>query len=263
MKPLIVANWKMNPQNLTEAQLLFNSIKKGIKNTCLEQGRRAVVVICPPFIYLPCFVEFLYRCRKSQLLALGGQDLFYEEKGAFTGEISPLMLKNLGCQYVIIGHSERRKLGETDEMINKKIKAAIKAGLKPILCVGEKKKESKEDREEIYLHLKENLLGIKKSDLENLIITYEPIWAISTTQGGVAAAPRDAKEGANLIRKFLAKLLGKNLTQKIKILYGGSVDSKNVNSFIYEAETEGVLIGAASLNSKEFIEIVKKVSSKG
>ena len=135
MKPLIVANWKMNPPTLKEAKLLFNSVKKGLKNI-----KNAKVVICPPFVYLPELQTTNYK------LHLGAQDCFWRKKGAFTGEISPLMLKNLGCEYTIVGHSERRALGETDEMINKKIKAALSMGLKPILCIGETFEERKKGK---------------------------------------------------------------------------------------------------------------------
>ena len=135
IQKLIVANWKMNPQNLTEAMELFNSVKNWIKrhsNVLKNIG----IIICPPFVYLEPLSKLLKSRTYNLKPRLGAQDLFWEEKGAFTGEISPKMLKNLGCQYVIIGHSERRKLGETDEMINKKLKAAIKSKLKPILCIG-------------------------------------------------------------------------------------------------------------------------------
>lgn len=248
MKPLIVANWKCNPTNLAEAKQLFNLIKRGIGKI-----KKAKVVICPPFVYLPIL-------KKSNLI-LSAQNCFWEESGPFTGEVSPKMLKDLGCQYVILGHSERRRhFGETDEMINKKLKAALKAGLSPIFCVGNKKKESEEDIKEIGSRLERGLQGLKKSTLSKLIVVYEPIWAISTTIGGVAATSSDAMEGAIYIRKILTKLLGKTIAQKIKILYGGSVDSKNINNFIYEAQMDGVLIGAASLNPKDFVEAVKNVS---
>lgn len=251
MKPLIVANWKCNPPTLEETKQLFNSIKKGTKNI-----KNVEVVICPPFPYL-------VTCDKQQAtsIKLGAQDVFWEKKGAYTGEVSPLMLKNLGCKYVVCGHSERRRyFGETDEMINKKIKAVLKIGLSPILCVGDKSRETKEDIKEIDSQLEKGLKGIKKSNLYKLIITYEPVWAISTTRGGVVATPEDAMEGTLYIKKILYKLLGKTLAQKIKILYGGSVNSKNINSFIYEAQMAGVLVGAASLDSQEFVKVVKAAS---
>jgi len=250
MKPLIVANWKCNPTTLKEAKRLFNLVKKGIKNI-----KNIEVVICPPFTYLS---SIKYQVSS---IKLGSQDVFYEEKGAYTGEVSPRMLKNLGCQYVILGHSERRiHLGETDEMINKKVKATLKKGLKVILCVGDKSRKSKEDIKEVAFQLKKDLKGIKKSDFKNLIITYEPIWAISTMAGRVAT-PKDAKEGAEFIQKTLIKSFGFKTAKKIRILYGGSITSKNARDFIYKGKMDGLLIGQASLDPKEFIKIVKSLSS--
>lgn len=171
------------------------------------------------------------------------------------------MLKNLGCQYVILGHSERRRyLKETDEMVNKKLKAVLGIGLKPILCVGSKERNQKKEFREIKNQLKKVLSGIKKPELKSLVITYEPVWAISTTKGGRIATPKESREGANFIRKILIKLFDKNFAKRPRIIYGGSVDSKNVKSFIYEARMDGVLVGAASLNSKEFVKLVKKIS---
>lgn len=250
MKSLVVANWKCNPTTLGEARRLFNPVEKGIKNI-----KNTEVVICPPFVYLANLQLITHS------LQLGAQDCFWEEKGAFTGEISPKMLKNLGCQYVMIGHSERRRnLGETNEIVNKKLRAALDASLKPILCVGSKDRSREKEFKEIKIQLDKTLPGIKKPNPQNLIITYEPVWAISTTKGSKIAAPKEARDGANFIRKILTKLFDKNFAQRIRVIYGGSVDSKNVCSFIYEAKMDGVLVGAASLNPKEFIKIIKSVS---
>ena len=164
-KTLIVGNWKCNPSTLKEANKLFNSVKKGIKKTCPELNRRVEVIICPPFLYLPFIIK--------KEIVLGSQNVFYEEKGAFTGEISPKMLKDLGVKYVIIGHSERRKyFKETNEMISKKIKAALKAGLKPILCINK-------------------LSQIPKEISESYILAYEPLFAIGT---GKACSIEKAKK---------------------------------------------------------------------
>lgn len=258
MKPLIIANWKCNPVTLQEAKQLLNSVHRGLKSI-----KNVEVVICPPFLYIPMLGASSFARHKASYggLAFGSQNCFWEERGPFTGEISPLMLKDLGCQYVILGHSERRRyLGETDEMINKKLRVALKFNLRPILCVGDKNRKSKGDIKEIGTQLKKDLRGLKKSGLSKLIITYEPIWAISTTRGGIEATPEDASEGALYIKKILYKLVGRIITQKIKILYGGSVDSKNINSFIHKGQVDGVLVGAASLNPKEFVQIVKRVS---
>ena len=208
MKPLIVANWKCNPTTLEEAKKIFKK----------ANFPGAEVVICPPFIYL------------STLGAKGAQDCFWEEKGAYTGEISPKMLRDLGVEYVIIGHSERRKyFKETDETINKKMKAVIKAGLKPILCID-----------------KISQLPAKKQ--EGLIIAYEPLFAIGT---GKPCSPERAKK----MRVLIQRKIGKN----IKILYAGSVNSQNAKGYIKEAGFSGLLVGGASLKPQEFFDIIKAV----
>jgi triosephosphate isomerase len=250
IQKLIVANWKMNPQSLNEAKKLFNSVKNWIKrNSDILQNVR--IIICPPFVYLSNIASSNLRHQTSNI-SLGAQDLFWEEKGAFTGEISPIMLKNLGVEYVILGHSERRRiLGETDEMINKKLKAAIKAKLKPILCIGEKRREvGSRKYGEIRNQLKKALNGIPNSFFrlpDSLIIAYEPVWAIGT---GNPCKPQEAKE----ILLFLRKIV------KFPILYGGSVNSKIAKDYM-EVGFDGLLVGGASLDPKEFIEIIKSVSN--
>jgi triosephosphate isomerase len=250
MQKLIVANWKMNPQSLKEAKKLFNSVKNWIKrhsNVLKNIG----IIICPPFVYLPGFALSTSNFRhRTSNISLGAQDLFWEEKGAFTGEISPKMLKNLGVEYVIVGHSERRKiLGETGEMINKKLKAAIKTKLKPILCIGETEKERTSGKtfQVLKNQLKKALNGTSNVKLQtsNLIIAYEPVWAIGT---GNPCKPEDAKEVLLFLRKIL----------KFPILYGGSVNSKNAKDYI-KIGFDGLLVGGASLDPKEFIEIIKGI----
>jgi triosephosphate isomerase len=255
MQKLIVANWKMNPQSLAEARKLFNSIKNWIKrhSNVLKNIR---IIICPPFVYLSNIASSNFQ-HQTPNISLGAQDLFWEERGAFTGEISPRMLKNLGVEYVILGHSERRKiLGETDEMINKKLKAAIKAKLKPILCIGEKRREvGSRKYEEIRNQLKKALKGIPNSFFQlpdSLIIAYEPVWAIGT---GNPCKPEDAKEILSFLKKF-TRPLGHLTTF---ILYGGSVSSQNANDYI-EIGFDGLLVGGASLDSREFTKIIKSIA---
>lgn len=263
MKPLIVANWKMNPQSLAEAKRLFNSVKKRLKNI-----KNVEIVICPPFVYIPTF-QYSYREPEPSVrygasiptIKLGAQNCFWENSGPFTGEISPLMLKNFGCQYVIVGHSARREMGETDETINKKIKAAIRAKLKPILCIGETKKVKK--KKEIFKILKKQLraglkgIGNWKLKIENLIIAYEPVWAVGT---GNPCQTKGAKISLFMIRKIISQLFNHPaLSKKIKIIYGGSVNSKIARDYI-KAGFDGLLIGGASLNPQEFIKIVKEIS---
>ncbi|MCK4781963.1 triose-phosphate isomerase [Candidatus Parcubacteria bacterium] len=249
-KPLIIANWKMNPQSLVEAKRLFGSVKKGLRNI-----KRTEVVICPPSVYLSDIKN------QAAGIKLGSQNCFWEEKGAFTGEISAVMLKKIGCQYVIIGHSERREIfKETDEMINQKLKAVIKTGLKPILCIGETGEEKEQEKivSVFKKQIKIALSGVAKSKISKsgFCIAYEPIWAIGS---GEACGIDEAMSAKLLIQKILISFLGKSLTKKIPILYGGSVTSKNARDFIDEAGMNGLLIGGASLNSQEFIKIVKIV----
>jgi len=243
-KFFIIANWKMNPSNLDRAKKLFLSLKNAIKSIKNEE-----IIICPPFIYLS---EFFCKSKGIKYLKLGSQDVFWEKEGAFTGEISPVQLKNTGCEYVIIGHSERRRfIAETDEMINKKIKAVFKEKLKPILCIGESEIERRKGRtwQVLRKQLKKGLKQVGAQLIKNIIIAYEPVWAIGT---GEACSISDAKK----VRLFIEKMVG-----EVPILYGGSVNSKNVKGFVKEAGFDGVLVGGASLKSSEFISIIKKVET--
>ncbi len=254
MRPLIVANWKMNPLTLAEAKKLFNSVKKEIKNV-----KNMEVVICPPFSY----ISNLNPSTGGQTpnLKLGAQNAFWDPsdngpptgQGAYTGEISPTMLKNLGVDYVIIGHSERRRyLKETNEMISKKIKTALKAKLKPILCLGETEKEMKrgKTKEVLENQLKEILSPIPNSKLliSNLILAYEPVWAIGT---GNFCRSENTKKVLLFLRKFF---------KKTPILYGGSVNSQNAVSYIREAGFSGLLLGGVSLDIQEFFKIIKNLN---
>jgi len=234
LKPLIIANWKMNPVTLAEAKRLFNSVKNGIRNI-----KNVEVVICPPFVHLSALKSKIKG--PSFAISFGGQSCFWEEKGAFTGEVSPKMLKDLGrCDYVILGHSERRKyLKETDEMINKKIKAALKSDLTPILCI------------ENTLQLKEGTKDLLREEQKKLIIAYEPVFAIGT---GKPCTTEKAKEMKAAIKKII--------DEDIPIIYGGSVNSQNAADYIKMAGFQGLLVGGASLDSEEFIKIVKSISSR-
>lgn len=244
-KLIIVANWKCNPTTLKEAKVFFHSLKSQLEKS-VNILKNVKVVICPPFVYLPYFQKL---ALKSTIFFLGAQDCFWEEKGAFTGEISPLMLKDLACQYVILGHSERRQLlNETNEMIGKKLEAVLRAKLKPILCIGETAKERKKGV--TFKVLKEQLkktlrnFSIPKSFSLEIIFAYEPVWAIGT---GKPCQPKEAKEVLLFLKKFL---------KKGKILYGGSVNSKNAPDYI-KIGFDGLLVGSASLIAKEFVQIVK------
>jgi len=234
MKNLIAGNWKMNPSSKKEAEELFDNLKKKIK---IKPDAQTEVVICPPFVFLSL----------SKGLPLGAQNLFYEDKGAFTGEISSAMLKDLGVEYVIIGHSERRKyFSETDEVINKKIQKALDLGLKVIFCIGETAEEKSAGKKEEVLQrqIQDGLKDIL--DIDNVSVAYEPVWAIGT---GENCSVQETKESIEFIKKFVKK--------DTRILYGGSVKSENSGAYIKEAGSNGLLVGGASLDAEEFTKIVQ------
>ena len=235
----------MNPESLVEARQNFEIIKKGIRAV-----KKVEAVICAPFI-------FLSALKPTNYLKVGAQDCFFGEKGPFTGEVSPRQLKNLGVEYVILGHSERRRyLDESTELVNRKIIAALEAGLKIIFCVGS---ETKKPGKEMRYQLKIGLKGVRKQDAAKLVFVYEPIWAISTSKNKVVATPHEALKGGLYIRDILRKIFDGKTAKKAKIIYGGSVDSKNIRGFIEEGKMAGGLPGAASLDPYEFIRIVKSV----
>ncbi len=249
-KSLIIANWKCNPTSLAEAKKLFNLVKRGVKSV-----RNVEVVICPPFVYVAGIKN------KELKIKIGTQNIFWEEKGAYTGEISPLMLKDLGVDYVIIGHSERRiYFGETDEMINKKVKAAIKAKIIPILCVGEtqKQKDGEETGRILKKQIEAGLKGISKLKIQNskFSIAYEPIWAIGT---GKNCSINEAMSSVLFIRKVISRFYNRTLADNLRILYGGSVTKENASDYIKEAGTDGLLVGGASLKAEEFVKIIKSL----
>lgn len=253
--PVIIANWKMNPASPKGAGRLFDVVKKefrAIKNT--------EIVICPPYVWLSNIETLKYRN-----ICLGAQDCFWENEGAFTGEVSPLMLKNAGCQYVIIGHSERRKyFQESDGIINKKLKIVLKNRLKPILCVGEEARDSLTEDGKVINEMslvvgeqiKNGLSGIPSARVNEIVIAYEPIWAIGT---GIPCSSDDAMKAALFIKKTLANLYNRSVAEKVRIVYGGSITSQNAADYIKEAGTDGLLVGGASLNASEFIKIVRNV----
>ena len=252
MKKIIIANWKMNPKSPKEALRLTDKVGRGLKNV-----RGVEAVLAPPFIYLPLLRHMPYAV--SRTFKLCAQDCFYENSGAYTGEISPLQLKNYGVRLVIVGHSERRGLGEDNETVRKKLKAVLESGMRAVLCVGEKEKE----REVVFPkiirdELHEGLRKIKKSLLRNLVIAYEPVWAIGT---GKADNPKNVYEISLLIRRELYRMLGKRIASEIPVLYGGSVDEKNAAEFVKEGRADGLLVGGASLNPKKIVKIVKEVAN--
>ena len=257
MKKLVVANWKENPESERDAVSLAKRIEKGIS----KSGKNEVV-IAPPFPFLSAVEKVFKRVK------LCAQNVFWENKGAYTGEVSPTMLKNSGVEYVIIGHSERRRLGETDEMLNKKVKASLKAGLKVILCVGEHERkrdlgfriyELRKAQNYVKWQLEKDLKNIPKSKFLNhksLIVAYEPVWAISTNKNSNADTPENALEMIKFIKKFCYSQFA---IRNLPVLYGGSVTSQNAKSFLQYKEIDGALVGGASLKAEEFGKIVKSV----
>jgi triosephosphate isomerase len=244
---MIAGNWKMNT-TISEATELVKEMRAE-----LDQIDNVDKVICPPFISLAVVGELI----KGSSIKVGAQNIYFEEKGAYTGEISPLMLADQ-CEFVIIGHSERRQyFNETGEMVNKKIVAALKVGLKPILCIGEKLEENEAGRTEevVTEQLRSSLANIDY--LNGLVIAYEPIWAIGT---GKAATGKQANETIGLIRRNITKLYDKEIAQNMRILYGGSVTAANTAEFISQPEIDGALVGGASLKATEFLSIVKQTS---
>ncbi len=244
-KKLIIANWKMNPRTPNSARLLLEEAKESIRGV-----KNVQVVICPPTVWLA-------DLKPSAAIKLGAQNCHWEVGGAFTGEVSAMMLADAGAECVILGHSERRQfMGETDEIINLKIKAALKAKLKPILCVGEKAGE--EMGVAVEQQLVAGLAGLSVNQAKELVVAYEPVWAISSG-GGQPCLPDEALSAGLFIRKTLTKLYSRFLAEKIPVLYGGSVDGQNSVSYIAQARLDGLLVGGASLDAKEFSQIVKNI----
>jgi len=254
---LIVGNWKMNG-DADDAKRLAIAIRNDLGdsiNNCVDD--RVSVAICPPFPYLPMVREILRGSRVS----LGAQNLFPESNGAFTGEVSPTMLVDLECKYVIIGHSERRKiLGETNEFINKKVKSALAAGLHVIFCVGETLDERSKHQTEAVLHreLTEGLAGLTTNMLTHLSVAYEPIWAIG--HSGHQATPVQAETSHAIIRNGFAQMFGKKAARSLVIQYGGNVTPVNAASLMSRLGVNGALVGGASLNPQEFLSIIHEAS---
>jgi len=245
--PFVAGNWKMNTTVAEAEELVYNMLDR------LDKVKGVEKVLCPPFVSLVAINMML----QGSSIKLGAQNMWFEAKGAYTGEISPLMLGEL-CEFVILGHSERRwYFGESDEVVSKKVKAALNHGLKPIFCVGERLEENEAGRTEevVKKQVKVALNGIKPTS--NLVIAYEPVWAIGT---GRAASGEQAAATIKFIRDILAQLWNKDIAQDLRILYGGSVTSNNIAEFISQPEIDGALVGGASLKAEEFLSIVNQTA---
>jgi triosephosphate isomerase (TIM) len=247
MRKLIVANWKMNPQSQKEAEIIFNGIVKVAK-----VSRYADIVVCPPFPFLS-----IARKTKIKNLALGAQNSSLESEGAYTGEVSPKMIAGLGVKYVILGHSERRALGETDKIVNRKIINALKSKLIPILCVGESVRDQNGDYLSfIRQQLHECLRSVPKAQMENIVIAYEPIWAIGKNAVR-EATPEEFTEIKIFVRKIISDLYDSKTAHGIVILYGGSVHGDNARYFITNGGADGLLVGRDGLSPKKLSLIIE------
>lgn len=250
-RALIVANWKMNPDSPERAQELARTTEEANLSF-----KRAEVVIAPPYPFIPAVKEVLSKVK------LASQDAFWEERGPYTGQVSWRTLKSMGVSHVIVGHSERKKYaGETDDAINKKIQAFLKGGITPILCIGEWEREKREIPRIVEDQLIRALSGVKKELIRHLVVAYEPVWAISTNLGSRPDTPDSAFRAGIYIRKILSGAYGRRQADAVRIIYGGSVSSRTIPSFLREGGMQGALVGKASLDPQEFAQILRAASA--
>jgi triosephosphate isomerase len=248
-KPFVAGNWKENTDSRSSVELA-KAVAEGSAGCARE---KVTVAVIPPFVYLQSVVKAV----SSTGVAVGAQDVYFEPKGAFTGEISPGMLKDVGCTYVLCGHSERRHvLGESDELVGRKVTAAISGGLLPVLCVGELLEERDGGRTEqvVARHLKTGLAGLSAEKVSAVTIAYEPVWAIGT---GRTATPQQAQEVHAFIRNLLAEMYDGDVARETRILYGGSVKADNAQELMAQEDVDGLLVGGASLKADEFVKIIR------
>lgn len=249
-RKIIVGNWKMAPDTLVEAKQIFTTVARGVSRL-----KRTQAAVCPPFLFFHSLISGYTGTR----VGFGVQDIFYEESGAYTGEVSPVAVKRMGGTYAIVGHSERRLLGETNAIVAKKTAAALKAGLTPIICIGERTRDNEgKYLGEIKEQLLESLGKLQRPSLSSVIIAYEPIWAIGASS---AMSPRDMHEMRIYIQKVLTDSFGKDVAALVRVLYGGSVDGSNAGSIVGESEVDGLLVGRQSLTGEGFMAILKAVES--
>ncbi|MCX8094533.1 MAG: triose-phosphate isomerase [Candidatus Goldbacteria bacterium] len=247
--PIIAGNWKMY-KTIEETVELATSLRGLLKDVPED---KVEIVICPSFVNLQAAASVI----KGSNIKLGAQNLFPKQEGAYTGEVSPLMLRSAGCSYVIIGHSERREyFKETNEFINEKVKVAIEYGITPIMCVGEKLEEREKGLtfDVVKDHVINGLQGISKDKVQHIVIAYEPVWAIGT---GKTATPQQAEEVQKYIRKLLSEMYDEQTAQAIRIQYGGSVKPENIKELMACENIDGALVGGASLKADSFEQIVK------
>ncbi|ANC78434.1 triose-phosphate isomerase [Fictibacillus phosphorivorans] len=249
-KPIIAGNWKMN-KTLTEARSFVEEVK-GL----VPSAETVDAVICAPALFLDSLADE----SEGTPLAIGAQNMHFEESGAFTGEISPVMLKDLNVQYVILGHSERRELfGETDELVNQKTHAAFKHGLTPIVCVGEtlEQREADKTKDVVKEQTEKGLSGLTDEQMKQTVIAYEPVWAIGT---GKTASSEDANEVCAYIRSVVADQFSQDVADAVRIQYGGSVKPDNIKELMGMSDIDGALVGGASLEPKSYLQLLEGVS---
>lgn len=252
-KTIVAGNWKMN-NTVSESLQLFASLQHHLKT----ESEHVEVVLIPPFTSLYSIGISL----QDSFMKLGAQNLFWDDSGAFTGEISGTFLKDVGCSYVVIGHSERRKyFGETNEAVNKKVFAALRNELTPIMCVGETLEEREKGLHEeiVGKQITEGMRDLHIRDAENIVVAYEPVWAIGT---GKTATPAEAQEMHHFIRNLIEKTFDSPTANKIRLLYGGSVNASNAEQLMSQRDIDGALVGGASLKGAEFADIVRGVPHK-
>jgi triosephosphate isomerase (TIM) len=253
-KKFIAGNWKMYTNSKTALELAA-AVDRGFKDE-----DRITVAICPPFPFLKLVCDYLKLAADpatGPTIAVGAQNCYHEKEGAFTGEVSPTMLVDVGCRYVILGHSERRhKLGETDAFINRKVHAALAAGLTAIVCVGETIQDREANRTEAVLdtQLTGSLANVSPDMLANVVLAYEPVWAIGT---GKIATPEQAQEAHAFLRGRIGQLFGADAAAKLVIQYGGSAKPENVRPLLHQPDVDGALVGGASLKADDFLTIIR------
>lgn len=249
--PLVIGNWKLNPGTVSEAQKLVKAIVRSVK-----KQNTVDIVIAPPFLFIPEVAKLTNR----SVVALATQDVHFEERGACTGEVSASLLAPYGVTYAIIGHSERRALGETDEQVRKKVQAVLKRRLTPVVCVGENERDSQGS---FYTFIEAQLRslssGLTAVQLQRVVIAYEPIWAIGT---GATATAEDVKEMQLFIMSTLTKLYDRKVAERVRLLYGGSVKAANAATLHAEGGMNGFLVGGASLDAREFASIVAATQTR-
>jgi triosephosphate isomerase len=249
-KTIIAGNWKMY-KTLREGRELVIALRRE-----LYQIEDVDIVVCPPYTLL----AYLADALETSNILIGAQDVYWQDEGAFTGEVSPVMLKDIGCKFVIVGHSERRQyFGETNESVNNKIKAALKHDLTPIVCVGEtlSQRESDKTLKVLQDHIENGLKDISDTDIVRMVIAYEPVWAIGT---GKNATPQQAQEAQKYIRDLLRKMYNNDIADTVRIQYGGSVKPENITELMSQPDVDGALVGGASLKIETFTEIVRKAA---